>query len=100
MFGSSHDPGPLIASLYVLCPCRMRCTIFRPRTKMGKSRCLFFCSSIAATSSTVLGSELFPSLNVLSERCRQLASSCPGDMIYCDPPSSPGLSVMSFSESI
>eukprot|EP00982_Pelagococcus_subviridis_P009645 30937-Pelagococcus_subviridis.AAC.3 len=94
MFGSSHDPGPLIASLYVLWPCLTRCTIFRPFTKIGYSRCGCLSSS-AATSSTLLGNALWPSDTVLSLRDSVFASASPGDMMYCDPPSSPGLSVMS-----
>lgn len=78
-----------MASLYVLCPCRTRCTTLRPRTKMGKRRWL----DAAATSSAVAA--VRPSLIVLSDRCSELASSCPGDMMYCEPPSSPGESATS-----
>jgi len=78
-----------MASLYVLCPCRTRCTTLRPRTKMGNRRWL----DAAATSSAAAA--VRPSLIVLSDRCSELASSCPGDMMYCEPPSSPGESATS-----
>ena len=97
MLGSSQDPGPLMASLYVLCPCRTRCTTLRPRTKMGNRRWLEARASIAAATSSADAAAVAvrPSLIVLSDRCSELASSCPGDMMYCDPPSSPGESATS-----
>ena len=66
MLGSFQVPGPLIASLYVLCPCLTRCTVFRPFAKIGNSRCDLGTS--AATSSTLLGRPLCPSDMVLSVR--------------------------------